>query len=573
MRNLKPAEIEAVERLGTTAEDWSTIRVAEDFRPEQLQQSRLGGTVELQSGARIIRSYVANYRIGARTLIEQITALQCRESTTFGNGVGVATMNECEGRKVHICDTMSAQVAYLMAIYRHRPQLIQRLEALVDAIAESRRDTLGTIGEDCHISGARFLREVRIGNRVTIDGVSALMNGTILDDAFVGVDVKAYDFIACEGSRMANGATIERCFVGESCILDKGFTAADSLFFANSHCENGEAAAIFAGPYTVSHHKSSLLIAGMFSFFNAGSGSNQSNHLFKSGAVHQAVHPRGCKFASGAYIMAPALEGAFTMVMGHHSRHHDTSVFPYSYLLEKEERSFLLPAVNLTSYGTVRDIEKWPKRDKRKVQRDVINFEAHNPYTTGSMLRAVDMLHTIEEMNPDSPVYTYNRVQIRAAALQRGLTLYNRAIVGSLGEMLERGGSTERYNGAGRWVDVAGQYLTKQAVDRIVEQIEQGELATLQTIDNAFRVFAVHYDDYAHSWAEQVYGSLLGHTPSVEELQEAIEAGRNARESFRRMTDTDRTRDCGADMAVSYGLDCDTPEERMADFRTVRGLN
>ena len=42
------------------------------------------------------------------------------------------------------------------------------------------------------------------------------------------------------------------------------------------------------GPYTVSHHKSSLLIAGMFSFFNAGSGSNQSNHLFKSGAVHQA---------------------------------------------------------------------------------------------------------------------------------------------------------------------------------------------------------------------------------------------------------------------------------------------
>ena len=96
----------------------------------------------------------------------------------------------------------------------------------------------------------------------------------------------------------------------------KGFTAAESLFSPNSHCENGEAASIFAGPYTVSHHKSSLLIAGMFSFFNAGSGSNQSNHLFKSGAVHQAVHLRGCKFASSAYIMSPALEGAFTMVMG-----------------------------------------------------------------------------------------------------------------------------------------------------------------------------------------------------------------------------------------------------------------
>ena len=437
MRNLTPSEIEAVERLGTTADDWSQILVGDNFRPEQLRQSRLGGRVELGEGAQIIRSYVANYRIGRNSLVEQVTALQCRTESTFGGGVGVAAMNECEGRTVRICDQLSAQTAYMMALYRHRPRLIEALERMVEREVERNRSTMGQVGEVCSISGARFIREVRIGNRVTIDGSSALVNGTILDDATIGVDVKAYDFIGVEGARIANGATIERCFVGESCILDKGFTAADSLFFANSHCENGEAAAIFAGPYTVSHHKSSLLIAGMFSFFNAGSGSNQSNHLFKSGAVHQAVHPRGCKFASGAYIMSPALEGAFTMVMGHHSRHHDTSEFPYSYLMEKEERSFLLPAINLTSYGTVRDIDKWPKRDRRKVMRDVINFEAHNPYTTYAMLQAVDRLHPIEEQDPDSPVYSYNRVQIRAAALQRGRALYNRAIVVALGAMLE----------------------------------------------------------------------------------------------------------------------------------------
>lgn len=569
MRNLTPNEIEAVERLGTTADDWSQILVEDNFRPEQLRQSRLEGRVELGEGAKIIRSYVANYRIGRGSLVEQVTALQCRTESTFGGGVGVAAMNECEGRTVHICDQLSAQTAYMMALYRHRPRLIEALEQMVNKEAERNRSTMGEVGEECTISGARFIREVRIGNRVTIDGSSALVNGTILDDVAIGVDVKAYDFIIVEGAHIANGATIERCFVGESCILDKGFTAADSLFFANSHCENGEAAAIFAGPYTVSHHKSSLLIAGMFSFFNAGSGSNQSNHLFKSGAVHQAVHPRGCKFASGAYIMAPALEGAFTMVMGHHSRHHDTSEFPYSYLLEKEERSFLLPAINLTSYGTVRDIDKWPKRDRRKVMRDVINFEAYNPYTTYAMLQAVDRLHTIEEQNPDSPVYSYNRVQIRAAALQRGRALYNRAIVAALGAMLEKGASAERYNGSGRWLDVAGQYISKRVVEEIIDQIESGELTTLKEVDNAFRIFAVHYDDYAHSWAEEVYASLLGHTPTVEEIQEAIEAGRNAAETMRRTTDADRDRDYAPDMAVSYGLDCDTPEERMADFRAV----
>lgn len=570
MRRLTHTEIEAVKALGNYAEDWSEVYVSEDFRPEQLQQSRLSGRVELASEARIIGSTVANYRIGERTLIEQVTSLQCRHRSTFGNGVKVATMNENGGRTVKICDTLSAQVAYMMALYRHRPQLIEALEKLVDQVAEERADTLGTVGTDCTLRGARFIREMRIGNHVTVDGASILENGSLCDDCHIGVDVKAYDFIVAEGARIANGVTLEHCFVGESCILDKGFTAAESLFFANSHCENGEAASIFAGPYTVSHHKSSLLIAGMFSFFNAGSASNQSNHLFKSGAVHQAIHPRGCKFASGAYIMAPAAEGAFTMVMGHHSRHHDTSAFPYSYLLEREERTFLLPAVNLTSYGTVRDLEKWPQRDRRQVMRDVINFEAHNPYTTGSMMRAVEILHSLEELNPDSPVYSYNRVQIRAAALQRGITLYNRAIVASLGMMLARGTTEAHYNGSGRWVDMAGQYIAKTVVERLLDSIERGEITSLTAIDNELRVFAIHYDDYAHSWAEQVYASLLGHLPTDEEIREAIEAGRNAQEKMLHLTEIDRKRDYAPEMAVGYGIDGESSEERISDFRQVR---
>lgn len=572
LRSLTAAEIAAVEACGSSAEAWSEVRVSEDFHPAQLLQSRLEGRVEIASGARIVRSRVKNYRLGERTLVEGVTALECRSRSTFGNGARVATMNECGGRTVPLFDRMSAQVAYLMAVYRHRPALIAALEEMIGRYAESRASELGETGRDCRIVGARFIREVRIGDCVTVDGASALENGTVCDGARIGVDVKAYDFIAAEGAQIDNGATVERCFVGESCRLDKGFTAAESLFFANSHCENGEAASIFAGPYTVSHHKSSLLIAGMFSFFNAGSGSNQSNHLFKSGAVHQAVHLRGCKFASSAYIMSPALEGAFTMIMGHHSFHHDTSIFPYSYLIEREGRSFLMPGANLTSYGAVRDIEKWPARDRRTLKRDVINFEEYNPYVTGAMLRAVDTLHRLEEQDPDAPVYAYNKVQIRAAALRRGIGLYNRAIVAALGAMLDKGGSAERYDGAGRWIDVAGQYIAKREADAIVEAVESGELTTPEAIDNRFRVFFVHYDDYARSWAEQVYAAMLGHAPSAEEVAEAIAAGRNAHAALRRTTDADRERDCSLDMAVSYGLDCDDERERRDDYRAVRGL-
>lgn len=571
LRKMTAAEIAAAEAFGASAEDWAQIAVSDDFVASQLQACRLEGRVEIGSGVRIIRSRVKNYRLGAGTLVEGVTALECRHKSAFGNGVGVATMNECGGRTVKIFDTMSAQVAYLMAVYRHRPQLIDTLERMIDAHAATRTSTLGRTGRNCCLTGARFIREVNIDDEVEIDGASALENGTVCAGAHIGVDVKAYDFIVAENSTISNGSILERCFVGESCTIDKGFTAAESLFFANSHCENGEAASIFAGPYTVSHHKSSLLIAGMFSFFNAGSGSNQSNHLFKSGAVHQAVHLRGCKFASSAYIMSPALEGAFTMVMGHHSYHHDTRDFPYSYLIEKEGRSHLMPGANLNSYGAVRDIEKWPARDRRKIRRDVIDFEEYNPYIMGAMLRAVDTLHTLQEQDPDAPIYLYRKVSIRALDLQRGLKLYNKAIVAALGAMLNKG-KEPKTDGRGRWLDIAGQYIAKCTVDAIVKAVEQGSLTTPEAIDARFRAFDAHYDDYARSWALEAYEAILGHPPTAAEVAEAIEAGRNAHAALRRTTDADRDRDCSPDMAVSYGLDCDTEEETRNDYHTVRGI-
>ncbi len=572
-RTLTTEEVSRLEARGNSAADWTLVEVTENFRCEQLSGCRLSGRVRIGNGATLIDSTVENYNIGGGSYIEHVTRLECRHRSCFGNGVMVSTMNECEGRQVKIYDRMSAQVAYMLAIYRHRPEVIARMEAMIDAYAQSCSDEMGHIGENCRLVGARFIREVRVGDGVVIDGASSLENGTICNGVHVGVDVKACDFIMAEGARVSNGVMIERCFVGESVIMDKGFSTMESLFFANSHCENGEAAAIFAGPYTVSHHKSSLLIAGMFSFFNAGSGTNQSNHLFKSGAVHQSVHPRGCKFASSAYVMSPALEGAFTVILGKHSFHHDTSMFPYSYLIEKEGRSTLMPAANLKSYGMVRDIEKWPKRDKRTVKRDCINFEEYNPYICQSLIAAIKTLGKLRDEDPEAEFYHYNRVFIQRAILTRGLKLYQKAIVASLGDMLSRGSFDEACDGSGRWLDVAGQYVAKSYVEKLLDDIERGEIRSLEQIDARFRDFMARYDDYAHHWALCAYADFRGRQPNEREIEDVVAAGRNTHAALRQLTDNDRQKDCSMEMAVSYGLDSDSEEERRADYFHVRGLN
>lgn len=569
-RNLTDDEVHRLEATGCSASSWSDVWVAADFCTEQLAACRLEGRVRIASGARIYRSRVRNYDIGERSLVADVTALECRHASPFGNGVPVATMNEGGGRTVKIFTALSAQTAYLAALYRHRPQLVAALERMAAEEAGRVRSEFGRIGSDCRITTCRLLREVLTGDRVELDGVSLLENGTLCDGARAGIDVKARDFIAAEQAQLDNGVIVERCFIGECCRLDKGYSATDALFFACSHCENGEAASIFAGPFTVSHHRSSLLIAGMFSFFNAGSGTNQSNHLFKCGAVHQAVHRRGCKFASGAYVMSPAIEGVYTMIMGRHTHHHDTSVFPFSYLLEQEGRSALLPGANLSSYGTVRDIEKWRQRDKRSAGRDLINFETWNPFVGNALAAGLDALRTLYDSNPDAQSFIYNSVHIKLTGLRRGIQRYEQALAATLGDLLARGG--DGYDGRGAWIDAAGLYLARSCMEELLDAIEQGAVTTPEALTERLRAFAEHYDDYARSWALDILARRLGHTPDAAEIERAVVEGKAAQQELQRLAEADRAFDCSFDMAVGYGLDAATDDERRADFRAVRGL-
>ena len=72
---------------------------------------------------------------------------------------------------------------------------------------------------------------------------------------------------------------------------------------------------------------------------NAGSGSNQSNHMYKLGPIHQGIVERGGKTTSNSYILWPAQIGAFSLIMGRHYNNADTSDMPFSYLIEDKNET------------------------------------------------------------------------------------------------------------------------------------------------------------------------------------------------------------------------------------------
>ena len=331
-------------------------------------------TRTIGDGVRIanIGSHIANYTIGDGVCIEDVGVMQTSPGATFGNGVEVEALNEGGGREVTLFNELSAQFAYLQCLVRWRPEADRTARMPWPKGRGGCRSDRGTVGCGARRSrrsaGSRTSTSAR---RRTINGATAITNGTILScpeaPTWVGPGVMAEDFIIAEGANVCSGSIVSKSFVGQGCQIGKQFSAEGSLFFANCEGFHGEACSVFAGPYTVTHHKSTLLIAGLFSFYNAGSGTNQSNHMYKLGPVHEGKLERGCKTGSFSYMMWPCRVGPFSVVLGKHTRTFDTRDFPFSHIEAKSDgRCEMVPGMYLSTVGTVRDGAKWPTRDRRK---------------------------------------------------------------------------------------------------------------------------------------------------------------------------------------------------------------
>lgn len=626
-RSLTNDEIDRLKAQSCSAANWSDVLVAENFTPDYVHHARFSGRVRLGvfeheftlSGGickhaglfyvtlhnvtvgdncciENVKNYIANYEIGAYTFIENVDIILVDRKSRFGNGVEVSVLNETGGREVMIHDRLSAHQAYIMALYRHRPQLIERMKELIEAYAEEHASEVGTIGSHVTIVNSGYIKNVRIGDYCEIEGAGRLKNGSInsnaADPVHIGYGVVCDDFIISSGSHIEDGTMITRCFVGQACHMGHNYSASDSLFFSNCQEENGEACAIFAGPFTVTHHKSTLLIAGMFSFMNAGSGSNQSNHMYKLGPIHQGALERGAKTTSGSYILWPARIGAFSLVMGRHVNHPDTSDLPFSYLIEDKNTTYLVPGVNLRSVGTIRDAQKWPKRDLRKdsVRLDQINYNLLSPYTIQKMMKGRSILKELQRVSGEtSEIYSYQSAKIKNSALNKGIGFYETAIHKFLGnsviKRLEgihfKNNEEIRHRllpdtaiGEGEWVDISGLIAPKTEIERLMNDIEAGVLHTVDQIHDRFAGMHANYYTYEWTWA---YGKMLEFydlkpdTITAKDIIAIVRQWQKSVVGLDRMVYEDAKKEFSLTSMTGFGAD-GSKEEQMLDFEQVRGV-
>ena len=617
-RHLSQAEIAQLEMQGCTAEDWTTIQVHPQINVKYVRQVRFSGECRIghfekaftmpggihkHSGLfhvslhnvvvgdncciENIKNYIANYDIEANCFIENVDIILVDGVTRFGNGVEVSVLNETGGREVTIHDQLTAQEAYMQAMYRHRPALIEKLKKFADEIGDFRQSDRGHIGHNSVIVDTGYIKNLYIGPCCKIEGAGKLKNGSIMSredsPVHIGYGVIAEDFIVQDGSHIEDCTTISRVYVGQACTLGHGYSASDSLFFCNCQEENGEACAIFAGPFTVTHHKSTLLIAGMFSFMNAGSGSNQSNHMYKLGPIHQGALERGAKTASDSYILWPARIGAFSLVMGRHSTNPDTSALPFSYLIEKQGETWLAPAVNLRSVGTIRDAQKWPKRDNRPAEGrlDLVNFNLLSPYTIDKMVQGLAILEQLRSLSgATSDTYTYQSAKITHSALERGIMLYRMAIEKFLGNSLisrlekTRKLKPESNIGEGDWLDLSGLIAPHTMITQLMNDIEAGKVTTNSEMNQRLHDIHQNYYDYEWAWAYQLmlhfYNLKESDLDKNEVLVDIIKRWKQAVVGLDKMLYQDAQKEFSLSTKTGFGFDGNTSTVE-ADFAEVRG--
>ncbi|MFW5537969.1 MAG: DUF4954 family protein, partial [Segatella copri] len=475
-RPLTSEEIEVLKSNDCWAEDWTSINVSEDFKPNFMHRVMLYGevnigafnkNVEVSQGfvkhsginnatlrnvtigddclIENVGNFINNYNIGDDCYISNISTMETTEGATYGEGNLVSVLNEVGEGNVILFSDLNSQLAAFMVKHFSDKELKEKIRQLIKTDIDNKMPERGQIGNNVKIVNTKEITNCVINDFCEVNGASRLSDCTLLGsihgNVYIGTGVIAENSIIAEGSSVINSVKIQDCFIGETCQLSNGFTASASVFFANSYMSNGEACAAFCGPFTASHHKSSLLIGGMFSFYNAGSATNFSNHAYKMGPMHWGILERGSKTASGAYLLMPATLGTYSVCFGKLMHHPDTRNLPFAYLIADGDKMFLIPGRNITTVGLYRDIKKWPKRDLRAPEnrKSIVNLDWLSPFSVGEVLKGKQILENLREVTGDNvSQYLYHEYIIPATSLHKGIKYYDIALRIYMGAVLKR---------------------------------------------------------------------------------------------------------------------------------------
>ena len=545
-RTLTSQEIEQLQQLGNRAEDWSQVQVNNDCDLNLVRNNVFMGHVWLGAieqgfvhhgdlhlpeglyNSMVYNSCIGNhcavhnvhmlsgYTIGDHCLLFNIDEMTASTPAIENDYPWIEPMNENGGRRILPFSGMTIGDSYLWAKYRDHDKMVQRLEEMTRQQLATPEGSYGHIGSHCIIKNTRTLHNVAV--------LSDEETPTRIEDCVVLADGVVGYGCTCE-----YGCIAMRFVLGEHVHLEFGVRLNDTVVGDNSTIARCEVGNNIIFPAHEQHHNNSFLIASLVmgqSNLAAGCtvGSNHNGRTADNEIVagrgfwpglctslkHSSTFASYCLLAKGSYPAELSITLPFALVNNNASKH-CLEVMPAYWWM-------------YNMYALNRNITKFAKRDKRKKKAQHIVFSPFAPDTAEEIINGRMLLKYWTEQAYLKFDKEKEHVEVLAYGMEKGKrpvrvlkaaqgyqayedmliyyamnTLTNDGQSTTLPEASLAEGERER-----EWVNLGGQLVPQRELDKLIGQIENGEVNSWQQIHERYNQWWEEYPELCRRHAYHV---------------------------------------------------------------------
>lgn len=307
-------------------------------------------------------------------------------------------MNEAGGRQVLPFDGMISADAYLWAKYVDDKPLQSALKKITQESIDSRRGYYGTVGNHSVVKNSLILKDAKIGSSCYIKGANKLKNITINsskeEPTQIGEGVELVNGIIGFGCHIFYGCKAVKFVLGNNSNLKYGARLINSYLGDNSTISCCEVLNNLIFPAHEQHHNNSFLIAALImgqsniaaaatigSNHNSRANDNeiQAGRGFWPGLCTSIKH--SSRFAS--FVLMAKADYTFELDIP----------FPFSLVINNisADRLEIMPAYwwMYNMYALARNSWKFTSRDKRIHKIQNIEFDAYAPDSMEEIIKVL----------------------------------------------------------------------------------------------------------------------------------------------------------------------------------------
>ncbi len=410
-RALTPAEIEILEKNGNRSENWSLLRVEQNFTPHTIHRSVFIGAVRLPAfygtlllpgdvsfptgiydslihnceieNALIYRvSMLSNVCVRRGAVLQNVGSLISSGKVKFLSALSIG--NECGGRTLRVFPEINFEFLDLQVAQKNTAEFSDEFVRILEDYEKDAVLPFGIVESGAVLSNVGIVRNSWIGAHARIEGASKIRNTIVLSSLEETTGI--YDSVILENAIVQEAATIyssaqiKNSVACKKSKIGKNALVTSSVISSGAHIEEAEVTNSFVGPLVQMHHHS-LLIAAVWPLgcgniaYGANVGSNHSGRL-----PDQEIHPGvGMFFGLGTNIKFPAnfKDAAYTMIASGVTTMPQRLEMPFSLILTGTPEKYGLPVglneivpgwmFSKNQYALARNIYKYSVRAKNMV--------------------------------------------------------------------------------------------------------------------------------------------------------------------------------------------------------------